>query len=138
MAQGNHKLGKAKKSAGAEKRKTVKTVKKTKKGNSSLERNKGVLAATKAINKKNERLIASKALNSGANFSLGDISEKGKFLSSYPSTEVVILPQTFQRILYSFAGKHESKRQTADRDKKQNKPTKLSQRLQVRLNKLKK
>mmetsp|Transcript_28477 Transcript_28477/g.81903 ORF Transcript_28477/g.81903 Transcript_28477/m.81903 type:complete len:111 (+) Transcript_28477:136-468(+) len=110
MAQGNHKLAKAKKSAGAQKRKAVRTVKKTKKGNTKVERNQGMMAATKAINRKNERLIAAKAMNAGTNFSLTDISEKGK---------------------------NESQRQTAERDKKQNKPTKLSQRLQVRLNKLK-
>lgn len=111
MAQGNHKLGKPKKSAGAQKRKAVKAVKTTKKGNASSEKNKDIASATKAINRKNERLIASKALNSGVTFSLADISEKGK---------------------------NESKRQVAERDKKQNKPTKLTEKLKVRLNKLKK
>lgn len=78
MAQGSHNLGKAKKSAGSQKRKAVKTVKKTKKGNTKAERNEGIVAATKAINRKNERLIAAKALNAGTMFSLTDIAEKGK------------------------------------------------------------
>ena len=78
MAQGNHKLAKPKKASPAQQRKAVKTVKKTKKGNAKVERNKGILAATKIINRKNERLIAAKALNAGTNFSLSDIAEKGK------------------------------------------------------------
>ena len=77
MAQGNHKLGKPKKSPGAQKRKVFKTVKKTKKGSSSVEKNKEILSTTKAINRKNERLVAAKALNSGTTFSLTDIAEKG-------------------------------------------------------------
>jgi hypothetical protein len=83
MAQGNHKL-KAKTSSATSQRKTVKTVRRTKKGNAKVERNKGVLAASKAINKKNERLIASKALNAGTQFSLTDIAEKGNFPSNPP------------------------------------------------------
>lgn len=77
MAQGNHKLAKAKKSRGAQKRKTVKSVKKTKKGNAAVERNTGIIATTKAINRKNERFIASKALTAGTSFSLKDIAQKG-------------------------------------------------------------
>lgn len=78
MAQGSHKLGKAKKSAGSQKRKSVKTVKKTKKGNGKMERNKSILATSKVINRKNERLIAAKAFNAGTTFALTDISKKGK------------------------------------------------------------
>ena len=79
MAQGNHKLGKPKKVAAGKQRKVVKIAKMTKKGNAKgVERNKGILAATKIINKKNERLIAAKALNAGTNFSLTDIATKGK------------------------------------------------------------
>jgi hypothetical protein len=77
MAQGNHKLGKAKTSRGAAKRKQVKTVKKAKKGNPSVEHNKSIASASKAINKKNERLVAAKALNNGTSFFLKDIAEKG-------------------------------------------------------------
>lgn len=83
MAQGSHKLGKAKKSAGAQKRKAVKAVKSTKKGNASVEKNKDIASTTKAINRKNERLIAAKALNSGVTFSLTDISEKGTSRSTF-------------------------------------------------------
>jgi len=82
MAQGNHKLSKPKKAAAAattgKQRKAVKTSKMTKKGNAKTERDKGILAATKIINRKNERIIAAKALNAGTNFSLTDIAEKGK------------------------------------------------------------
>ena len=80
MAQGNHKLGKAKKSKGATKRKQVKTVKKARKGNASVEKNKAIAAVSKAINKKNERLVAAKAVNAGTSFFLNDIVEKGKLL----------------------------------------------------------
>ena len=80
MAQGSHKLGKAKKSKGAAKRKQVKTVKKTRKGNTTIERNKSVAAVSKAINKKNERIVAAKAVNAGTSFFLNDIVEKGKLL----------------------------------------------------------
>jgi len=41
-------------------------------------------------------------------------------------------------LLIDPTGKNESKRQIAERDKKQNKPTKLTEKLKVRLNKLKK
>lgn len=137
MAQGSHKLGKATKSAGAQKRKAVRTVKKTKKGNTKTERNNGILAATKAINKKNERLIASKALNAGANFSLTDIADKGKAFSlSFAFVSCGIFRTNCTMV--PLKGKNEARRQTADRDKKQSKPSKLSQRLVVRLNKLKK
>ena len=80
MAQGNHKLGKAKKSPGAQRRKASKSIKKTRKGNARTERNKAIIETTKAINRKNERLIAAKAMNAGTSFSLTDISEKGKWL----------------------------------------------------------
>ena len=78
MVQGSHKLGKSRKSGGSQKRKSVKTVKKTKKGNAKVERNKAIIATTKAINRKNERIIAAKAMNAGTSFSLKDISTKGK------------------------------------------------------------
>mmetsp|Transcript_124541 Transcript_124541/g.186046 ORF Transcript_124541/g.186046 Transcript_124541/m.186046 type:complete len:111 (+) Transcript_124541:78-410(+) len=110
MAQGNHKLGKAKKSRGAAKRKQVNTVKKTRKGNASVERNKSIASVSKAINKKNERLVAAKALNGGTSFFLKDIAQKGN---------------------------NESKRQNAERDKKQKNSSKLSGRLQEQINKLK-
>lgn len=77
MAQGNHKLSKAKKSAGSQKRKAVKVVKKTRKGNSAIENNKATVATTRAINRKNERIVAAKALNAGTAFFLQDIATKG-------------------------------------------------------------
>ena len=83
MAQGNHgKLSKAKagtkRSAGSQRRKAVKAVKLTRKGSTKMENNLGVVAATKAINKKNERIIAAKACVGGTHFFLKDIVEKGK------------------------------------------------------------
>ena len=78
MAQGNHKLGKSVKSAGSQKHKTVKAGTRKAKGGSFIERNRSIADASKAINKKNERMIAGKASNAGANFFLKDISTKGK------------------------------------------------------------
>lgn len=43
-----------------------------------MEHNKGIIAATKAINKKNERIIAAKACVGGTHFFLKDIVEKGQ------------------------------------------------------------
>lgn len=110
MAQGNHKLGKAKKSGGAQKRKAGNATKHKRKGGSAIEKNKAKIATTKSINRKNERIVAAKALNGGTNFFLKDISERGK---------------------------SESQRQLAARDKKQNKPTKLTDRLKQTISKLK-
>jgi hypothetical protein len=78
MAQGNHKLGKSVKSAGSQKHKSVKAGTRKAKGGSFIERNKCIADASKAINKKNERMIAGKASNAGANFFLKDISTKGE------------------------------------------------------------
>jgi hypothetical protein len=104
MAQGNHKLGKAKKSGGAQKRKVVKTVKKKQKGGSKLgENNSHTISATKSINRKNERIIAAKALNGGTAFYLKDIAEKGKqrrtVMPSSPYYIIRIL--TFELALFS-------------------------------------
>ncbi|CAJ1938222.1 unnamed protein product [Cylindrotheca closterium] len=109
MAQGNHKLGKSKKSPGSQKKKGGKAVKHKRKGSTKIENNKADIVTSKAINRKNERLVAAKAMNSGTNFFLKDIAERGK---------------------------SEGQRQNAARDKKQSKPTKLSERLNVRLQKL--
>ncbi|KAG7361806.1 hypothetical protein IV203_036907 [Nitzschia inconspicua] len=120
MAQGSHKLGgkssgnasnrKRAKSAGAKKRQTVKAKTTTRKGSSNIERNKGIIEATKAINRKNERIIAAKACTAGTNFFLKDIAEKGK---------------------------KEGRRQTAVRDKKQSKSNSMSDRLKDQIQKLK-
>jgi hypothetical protein len=78
MAQGNHKLGKSVKSAGSQKHKTVKAGTRKPKGGSFIERNRSIADATKAINKKNERMIAGKASNAGANFLMKDLSTRGE------------------------------------------------------------
>jgi len=85
MAQGAHKLGKGKpkKSSGAQRRKAVRTVKKKRKGGTKLEHNKEILATTKAINKKNERIIAAKAMNGGTAFFMKEVAEKGKNVGLY-------------------------------------------------------
>ena len=82
MAQGNHKLGKAKRSVGSQKRKTVKSVKKKRKGSTKVENNRSLVATTKAINSKNERIVAAKACNAGTQFFLKDISDKGEIFDA--------------------------------------------------------
>lgn len=77
MAQGNHKLGKAKKSGGSQRKRGGKAVKHKRKGSSNIENNKSTIETSKAICKKNERLVAAKALSGGTNFFLKDISERG-------------------------------------------------------------
>jgi len=113
MAQGSGKLGKAggrKKSGGSQRRKNVKVAKKRNKGSSKVEtKDKFIVAATKQINRKNERVIAAKATNSHTKFYLNDLTQKGK---------------------------NESQRQISTRNKKQGKATKLSERLQVQISKL--
>mmetsp|Transcript_26285 Transcript_26285/g.73403 ORF Transcript_26285/g.73403 Transcript_26285/m.73403 type:complete len:120 (-) Transcript_26285:70-429(-) len=113
MAQGKHKLSKAKKSGGAQRRKTVKATKLKRKGGSGncSERDKGIVAATKAINRKNERVIAGKALavNGDGAFRLSDLSTRGK---------------------------KENERQLAQRSKKEHKANTLSDRLHKQLSKL--
>jgi hypothetical protein len=84
MAQGNGKLGKASssrvKSVGSQRRKSGRTAKKTHKGSSKIEtKDKGIVSATKQINRKNERLIAAKATNAHTKFYLNDLSTKGTF-----------------------------------------------------------
>mmetsp|Transcript_17182 Transcript_17182/g.37588 ORF Transcript_17182/g.37588 Transcript_17182/m.37588 type:complete len:116 (+) Transcript_17182:150-497(+) len=113
MAQGSGKLGKSgarKKSAGSQRRKINNGAKKKNKGSSKVEtRDKGIMEATKLINRKNERLIAAKAANAHTKFYLNDLSQKGK---------------------------NESTRQVNVRNKKQGKPTKLTDRLKVQIDKL--
>ncbi|OEU10699.1 hypothetical protein FRACYDRAFT_263666 [Fragilariopsis cylindrus CCMP1102] len=114
MAQGNGKLGKASssrvKSVGSQRRKSGRTAKKTHKGSSKIEtKDKGIVSATKQINRKNERLIAAKATNAHTKFYLNDLSTKGK---------------------------NENQRQTAVRNKRQGKASKLSDRLRVQIDKL--
>ena len=83
MAQGSGKLGKAggrKKSGGSQRRKNVKVAKKRNKGSSKVEtKDKFIVAATKQINRKNERVIAAKATNSHTKFYLNDLTQKGEF-----------------------------------------------------------
>ncbi len=81
MAQGGGKLGKAgarKKSAGSQRRKNVRVSKKKNKGSSKVEtKDKAIVAATKQINRKNERVIAAKATNAHTKFYLSDLTKKG-------------------------------------------------------------
>ena len=116
MAQGLAKLSKAKKSGGSQKRKVQK--KKTPaKGRKEYHAKKARSAAsyrdeketTKAINKKNEAIVAAKAVSVGTQFFLNDIAEKGT---------------------------KEMKKQIKERNKKQGKTTKMSDRLQDQLRKL--
>lgn len=85
MAQGSIKLGTKHKSAGAQKRKAIKAKTQLKKGRKQYAQKEGKVESqrdeaetTKAINRKNEALVAAKAVNAGAKFFLGDIAEKGK------------------------------------------------------------
>jgi hypothetical protein len=78
MAQGNHKLGKAKRSGGSQRRKSVKAVKKARKGSANIENNKHHIATSKAINRKNERIVAAKAMSRGTNFFMNEISTRGQ------------------------------------------------------------
>ena len=116
MAQGSAKLGKAKKSAGAQRRKAkcAKAISKGRKqfnmkgrkqNNSAREE----LMTTKSINKKNESIVAAKAVSVGTKFFLNDISEKGS---------------------------KEMNQQLKARSKKENKATKVSDRLKAQLRKL--
>uniref|UniRef100_A0A7S1D0M4 Uncharacterized protein n=1 Tax=Cyclophora tenuis TaxID=216820 RepID=A0A7S1D0M4_CYCTE len=85
MAQGSGKLAKAKKSGGAQKRKVVRGKKKPSKGR-KYHAPKGRKAAsqsadletTKAINRKNEALLSAKAVGDGTRFFLSDVKETGK------------------------------------------------------------
>ena len=115
MAQGLGKLGKAKKSKGAQKRKTVKS-KHLSKGRKSFSAKGSKRIAvrderetTKEINRKNESIIAAKAVSVGTRFFLSDVAERGT---------------------------KEMKKQLKARNKKQEKATKMSDRLKDQLNKL--
>ena len=118
MAQGSGKLGKANKSAGSRKRKVVRAKSSLSKGRKNFNANKGRTnnaaarqekATTKAINRKNEALIAAKAVSVGTKFFLNDIKESGT---------------------------KEVNRQSRNRSKKENKATKVSDRLKAQLRKL--
>lgn len=117
MAQGSGKLGKSKKSAGGQKKavKSKKTLHKGRKQFSIKGKKKNSVAVraeldtTKAINKRNEALVAAKAVSVGTAFFLSDIKE---------------------------AGQNEIKAQTKQRNKKENKASKVSDRLKTQLKKL--
>lgn len=118
MAQGNlKKLKKAPRSAGSQKRKTVrnKTTKAKGRKQHNARRTQAVESArhqvstSKSINRKNEAIVAAKAIASGAGFSLRDISERGS---------------------------KEHKQQLKAREKKQDKSTKLTGRLKDQIKKL--
>ena len=75
MAQGSGKLSKKTKSSGAQRRKAVKKKSVTKKGRRSY---KDLDRTTKSINKKNETLIAAKAMSAGTQFFCSDIKTVGQ------------------------------------------------------------
>mmetsp|Transcript_27033 Transcript_27033/g.63315 ORF Transcript_27033/g.63315 Transcript_27033/m.63315 type:complete len:119 (+) Transcript_27033:109-465(+) len=82
MAQGSGKLAKAKKSKGAQKRQAVrkKTPGKGRKHYKAKRVHQNVQAeedTTKAINQRNESIVAAKAVSSGTNFFMKNLSEKG-------------------------------------------------------------
>lgn len=86
MAQGNlKKLKKAPKSAGSQKRKAVKSVKTQSKGRklkkarsvAAVQSSTSIEQVSKQINKKNEALVAAKAVSAGNKFFLNDIAERG-------------------------------------------------------------
>lgn len=113
MAQGSRKLGKPKKSAGAQRRKTI-TKKKLGKGPKHFAakgRNKlkEEEETSKAINRKNEAIVSAKALGAGNTFFLKDIKK---------------------------VGKKELDKQVKQRNKKQANAQKLTDRLQEQLKKL--
>ena len=116
MAQGSGKLGKAQKSKGALKRKNHKT-KSLSKGRKSFNARGAKTGAfrdeketTKTINKKNESIVAAKAVSVGTRFFLTDVAEKGT---------------------------NQMNAELKQRNKKQDKSTKLSDRLKDQLQKLK-
>jgi hypothetical protein len=80
MAQGSTKLtkngGKKSASGGAQRRKAVKAKTNKRKGGYKIES--AHVTTTKAINKKNERIIAAKACTAGTQFFLKDIATKGR------------------------------------------------------------
>jgi len=83
MAQGgSNKLKRAPRSAGSQKRKAVKAPSKGRKTKAArrpqaVQANKPLESMTKQINKKNESIVAAKAIASGSKFFLKDISERG-------------------------------------------------------------
>ena len=126
MTQGSGKLGKAPKSKGSQKRKVVRKKTLLSKGRKSFAQTKKMMShhnnnnnhhsqaeidTTKAINRRNESVVAAKAVSCGARFFMKDVSEKGT---------------------------QEMKKQLTERNKKQNKQkaSKLSERLEDQLKKI--
>jgi hypothetical protein len=114
MAQGGKiKLAKAKKSGGSQKRKAVKKPSKGWKHHAAKGRKAAVVRreveTSKAINKRNEAVASAKAINAGNSFFLSDLKQKGD---------------------------KELKQQARERSKKENKATKVSDRLKQQLHKL--
>lgn len=118
MVQGGGKLAKSLKSKGAQRRQTVRK-KALGKGRKQFRAKKlktdlhlrSEHDTTKNINKKNEALVAAKAVSSGTNFFLKDMADRGS---------------------------REFKKQITERNKKQNKQqaTRLTDRLQTQLKKV--
>ena len=106
MAQGNGKLGKAgsrkKKSAGSQRRLTGRVAKKQNKGSSKIEsKNKFIVAATKQINQKNERLIAAKAINGHTKFYLKDLTEKGALWGNDGSLYFFVFCRSYHDVCFA-------------------------------------
>ena len=112
MAQGSGKLGKSKKSVGGKRKKVVKK-KQLNKGRKAINPKKLAAKAdsetSRVINLKNESIVAAKALNHGTRFFLTDVAKRGKV---------------------------EASTQLRKRDKKEDKATKLTDRLKDQLRKL--
>jgi hypothetical protein len=117
MAQGSTKLGKAKHKVGAQKRKSIKSKRIVTKGQKvkkptihvpyvQVEKD-----ATKAINRKNEAIVAAKAMTTGTRFFLSDVKENGK---------------------------KEMKKQHMVRDKKEKKKTSVADKVRGQIDKLEK
>ncbi len=114
MAQGLGKVNKVKKSVGSQKRKVARKAQSLSKGRMQFsakgkKHNAEEVNTTKTINRNIESLVAAKAVSSGAKFFLGDVKEKGT---------------------------KEMKKQLQERDKKQSKSTKISDRLKAQLRKV--
>ena len=115
MAQGSGKLGRSKKSGGAQKRKTVRSKMAGKGRKHHAPKGRKAVGArddmetTKAINRKNEALISARAVGDGTKFFLNYVKE---------------------------VGKKELNEQVKARNKKEDKATKLSDRVKQQLKKM--
>ncbi len=75
---GRHTLKKKQVSGGAQKKKSVAKVEKGRMQIAAKKKNKQEEGMTKAINRKNERILSSKAVSAGSKFFLSDIGDSGR------------------------------------------------------------